>query len=82
MLLASKIEAERRISSIKTPVLVVMGEKDHDFPDPRAEARYIADKLKGEVVMIPDSGHHCEADSPEHVGKAICSFLGKVSQVA
>ena len=35
-------EAESRLGEVATPVLVVMGEQDPDFPDPKAEAEWIA----------------------------------------
>ena len=42
--------AEARLPDVKAPVLVVMGDKDPDFKDPVAEARWIGNALRGEVV--------------------------------
>ena len=39
--------AEARLADVTAPVLVVMGEQDPDFPDPRAEADWIAAALRG-----------------------------------
>lgn len=47
------------------PSLVVMGEQDPDFPDPRAEARWIAARLGGEVLMVPRAGHYPQAQRPD-----------------
>lgn len=37
--------AEARLGDVSAPTLVVMGEQDPDFPDPRAEADWIAQTL-------------------------------------
>ena len=37
--------AEARLPDVTAPVLVVMGEEDPDFPDPRAEAEWIAGEV-------------------------------------
>jgi pimeloyl-ACP methyl ester carboxylesterase len=37
--------AQARLAEVTAPVLVVMGEQDPDFPDPRAEADWIAHGL-------------------------------------
>jgi pimeloyl-ACP methyl ester carboxylesterase len=34
-------QAESRLGEVATPVLVVMGEQDPDFPDPNAEAEWM-----------------------------------------
>jgi hypothetical protein len=45
--------AEARLSELTAPTPVVMGERDPDFADPAAEARWIAERLDAKVVMIP-----------------------------
>ena len=54
----SHAPAEARLAEVRTQVLVVMGGKDPDFPDPSAEARFVADTLKGDVLLVPDAGHY------------------------
>jgi pimeloyl-ACP methyl ester carboxylesterase len=54
-----------------------MGEKDPDFPDQAAEARFAADRLRGEVLMVPESGHYPMADSPHVVNPALIAFAEK-----
>jgi hypothetical protein len=44
--------------------LVVMGEQDPDYPDPRAEADWIARALRGQVVMVPEAGHYRSRSGP------------------
>ena len=74
---ASKSDSESRLSKVTVPVLVIMGDADPDFPDAAAEARFQADALKAELVMIPGGGHHPQADTPEPVADAMLAFFGK-----
>ena len=60
---------------MKAPALVVMGGADPDFPDPAAEAQLVADRLGGEVLVVPDVGHYPQAEAPEVTGRAILEFL-------
>jgi pimeloyl-ACP methyl ester carboxylesterase len=68
--------ADDRLDSVKAPALVVMGSADPDFPDPAAEAQLIADRLSGEVVVVPDVGHYPQAEAPDVTGRAVLEFLG------
>jgi pimeloyl-ACP methyl ester carboxylesterase len=74
----SHAPVEARLGDVRSPALVVMGEKDPDFPDPAAEARFAAERLRGEMVMVPGSGHYPMADSPEVVNPAVIAFAAKV----
>jgi pimeloyl-ACP methyl ester carboxylesterase len=67
-----------RLDDVRAPALVFMGAKDPDFPDPTAEARFAAERLRGEAVMVPDSGHYPMTDSPEVVNPAVVAFASKV----
>ncbi len=49
------------------PTLVVMGAEDPDFPDPAAEAQWIAEQLDGETVLVDEAGHYPHAQRPELV---------------
>ena len=69
---------EQRLGEVHTPTLVVMGEQDPDFPDPAAEARWIGERLDGEVVMVPEAGHYPHAQRPDLVGPAVVAFATKV----
>jgi len=64
-----------RLGEIAARTLVVMGDRDPDFVDPRAEAAFIADRLAAAVVMVPGSGHYPHAEYPEIVTPAILGFL-------
>jgi len=67
--------AEAALPAVQAPVLVVMGDKDPDFPDPAVEARWIGDALDGEVVMISDAGHYPQAQQPDATTSAVVTFL-------
>ncbi len=66
--------AEAVLDQVTTPTLVVMGELDPDFSDPSTEARWIADRLHGELLMVPAAGHYPQAQRPELVGPSLVSF--------
>ena len=70
--------AEDRLGRVEAPALVVMGSADPDFKDPEAEARLVADRLSGDVVMVPGAGHYPQAEFPEVVGPAVVAFLRAV----
>ena len=55
-----------------------MGELDPDFKDPRAEAAWIGEQLRGEVVVVPECGHYPQAQQPEAVSAAVIAFLDSV----
>ncbi|MEW2475564.1 alpha/beta hydrolase [Micromonospora gifhornensis] len=61
---------------VRQPVLVLMGTKDPDFPDPGAEAR-AARRLfpLAEARMVTDAGHYPHADRPEATAAALTDFL-------
>ncbi|MCL3861130.1 alpha/beta fold hydrolase [Actinotalea sp. K2] len=69
--------AQARLGAVSTPVLVVMGERDPDFKDPAAEARWIAETLNGETVMVAEAGHYPQSQQPETTTAAVLDFLGR-----
>jgi pimeloyl-ACP methyl ester carboxylesterase len=73
----SHAPTEARLLEVAAPTLVVMGEQDPDFPDPKAEADWIASALRGTVLMVPEAGHYPQAQQPELVATAIVSFLAQ-----
>ena len=70
--------AQEQLSDVSAPTLVVMGEQDPDFPDPRAEAGWIARALNGDVVMVPEAGHYPQSQQPDVTTDAVLSFLETV----
>ncbi len=71
----SHAPVEARLGEVRARTLVVMGQRDPDFPDPSAEAAWVAERLSGQVVMVPGSGHYPQAEYPEVVNPAILGFL-------
>ncbi|MET8835684.1 alpha/beta hydrolase [Micromonospora sp. NPDC004540] len=69
-----------RAREVRQPVLVLMGTKDPDFPDPGAEAR-AARRLfaTAEARMIADSGHYPHADQPDATAADLVEFLAVTS---
>ena len=74
----SHAEAEARLGDIRCPALVVMGERDPDFPDPRAEADHVAARLGCRAVMVPGAGHYPHAEFAEVVSPEVLAFLTEV----
>jgi pimeloyl-ACP methyl ester carboxylesterase len=74
--------AEARLGDVKAPTLVVMGDQDPDFPDPRAEAQWIAEKLHGEAVMVPDAGHYPQSQRPDVTAPAVLRFIATLGDGA
>jgi pimeloyl-ACP methyl ester carboxylesterase len=70
--------AEARLADVTAPALVVMGEQDPDFPEPRAEADWIARALHAEVVMVPEAGHYPQSQRPDITAGAVLRFLESV----
>jgi pimeloyl-ACP methyl ester carboxylesterase len=66
---------EARLSEVHVPTLVVMGEKDPDFPDPIAEVHWIANRLDGDLLLVPGAGHYPQAEFPEIVSPAVLAFI-------
>jgi pimeloyl-ACP methyl ester carboxylesterase len=75
MMAASKEESERRLSRVRSPVLVLMGSSDPDFKDPESEARKVSGELRGAYRMIEGAGHYPHAEYPEETGALIRDFL-------
>lgn len=80
MMLASKAASEERLTRVTAPTLVMMGTKDPDFKDPQAEAQWVAERVKGEVVIIPGAGHYPHAEMPDLAGPHILRFLDRIHE--
>lgn len=71
----SHARAEAALPKATAATLVVMGSKDRDFPDPEAEASWVAEALRGEYRMIPAAGHYPMGEQPAETLAAILPFL-------
>ena len=75
MFFLSKSDTEAILTKRNMPVLVVMGTKDADFPDPQAEAEWVADRLGAKLLLVQGAGHFPQTEMPEQVGLAVVEFL-------
>ncbi|WP_419806207.1 alpha/beta fold hydrolase [Terriglobus sp.] len=75
MVFLPKSDTEAMLTKTELPVLVVMGTKDADFPDPAAEAEWAKDRLGAELLLVQGAGHYPHTEMPEQVGPAVVSFL-------
>ena len=76
----SHAPAERRLSDVQVPAVVVMGTADIDWKHPASEAEWIAAQLHAEVVLVPDVGHYPQAQAPEVTASAIARLVEKVGR--
>ncbi len=74
----SHAPAAARLGDVHAPTLVVMGELDPDFGDPKAEADWIGHTLGAPVVMVPEAGHYPQSQRPDVTNGAIVGFLATV----
>lgn len=74
----SHAPVEARLDEVQAPVLVVMGKKDQDWPDPVAEAHFVAEALNAELLLVPDAGHYPVAEYPELVNPAVIELADRV----
>lgn len=71
----SHAPAQAALPQVDSPALVIMGERDRDFPDPEAEARWVAGALRGEHRMITGAGHYPMGEQPDAVLAETLPFL-------
>jgi pimeloyl-ACP methyl ester carboxylesterase len=69
---------EHRLAEVKAPALVVMGTRDPDFKNPTAEARYVADRLRAQLLLVDGAGHYAMAEYPEIVNPRVLTFAATV----
>jgi pimeloyl-ACP methyl ester carboxylesterase len=76
--------AEAAASSVRAPVLVVMGAGDPDFPDPVDEGRWIVSAVGGPAtaITVDDAGHYPHSQQPDAVNAALLDFLSTEPPVA
>jgi pimeloyl-ACP methyl ester carboxylesterase len=78
MAMVSKRASAEALAEVGSPVLVVMGTHDPDFRDPALEARYVADTLRGKLLMIEGAGHYPQTDSPDVLAAGLLEFFASV----
>jgi len=71
-------DAGAQLPNITCPALVIMGTKDPDFADPRAEGDAIVAAMPsglGRVATVEGAGHYPHAQSPDAVAALVIPFL-------
>jgi pimeloyl-ACP methyl ester carboxylesterase len=51
-----------------------MGTGDVDWPDPAAEAQWIAGQLGSRLMMLDGAGHHPHVEYPKEIAQAVAEF--------
>ena len=70
-----EVEYVSRLSEIKVPTLIVVGE--HDESDPRM-SKEMHEKIAGsQLVILPNSGHMTFVDQPEQFLKVVRDFVAQ-----
>ena len=73
----SHAPVEERLSEIRCPALILMGDRDPDFADPAVEAEHIAGRIsKAHAVMVPGAGHYPMVEQPAAVIPPVLDLLG------
>jgi len=78
MLRLSKADTAAIVSRSRVPALVVMGDRDPDFPDAIAEARWLAAELHADSLIIEGAGHYPHTEMPEQVAPKLLSFIAQL----
>jgi pimeloyl-ACP methyl ester carboxylesterase len=75
MMSLSKADTAAILGQSRVPALVVMGTRDPDFPDATVEARWLADTLSAETLLVEGSGHYPHTEMPDQVAPRVVSFI-------
>ncbi|SDG33212.1 alpha/beta fold hydrolase [Klenkia brasiliensis] len=74
-------DAGAALPAVRCPVLVVQGELDPDWADPRAEGEAVLAELPaglGRLVVLEGAGHYPHHQVPDAVADAVLPFLAGV----
>jgi pimeloyl-ACP methyl ester carboxylesterase len=66
--------AAARLDQVNVPSLIIMGTGDVDWPDPVAEAKWIASRLGSELLLLDGAGHHPHVEYPQQIAEAVTEF--------
>jgi len=76
LIFRNEASASAELGRIAAPTLAMMGSKDPDFPNPAAEADWIAARTRGETALIEGAGHYPFSERPGVTAERILEFLG------
>ncbi|WP_150243791.1 alpha/beta fold hydrolase [Nocardiopsis quinghaiensis] len=69
-------------ADLRAGAVVIVGEQDSDWKDPRAEAEWVASVVHGSVVMVPECGHYPQSQRPDVVVPALEALIGRAGSSA
>jgi pimeloyl-ACP methyl ester carboxylesterase len=83
-LLSDRVSSEAAIPGVAVPTTIVMGTKDPDFPNPSAEAEWLASALgrRGIVVLAEGVGHYPHLEVPNLVMQAFERHVSTIAEAA
>ena len=64
--------------NVKQPALILMGSKDPDFKNPIAEAKRVAEAVRGDYKIIENAGHYPHAEMPEVTILLMLDFMNSL----
>jgi proline iminopeptidase len=70
-----EIEYVDKLSQIKVPTLIIVG--DHDESDPKMSAEMHAKIAGSKMVVLPESGHMTFVDQPDKFLETVREFVGR-----
>lgn len=68
-------DSDAVLDDVEQPMLIVIGTKDPDYPDPTAEGTYLAERTGGRLELIDGVGHYPQAEAPEQTATVIDDFI-------
>jgi pimeloyl-ACP methyl ester carboxylesterase len=75
MIALSKADTAALISGNRVPTLILMGTRDPDFPNATAEARWLAETMKAESLVVEGAGHYTHLETLDQVMPKVLTFL-------
>jgi pimeloyl-ACP methyl ester carboxylesterase len=71
----SKADTEAMLADSRVPALVVMGTRDPDFADAEVEPRWLAQRLRGELLLVQGAGHYPHLECAGQVSPRLLAFI-------
>lgn len=74
-----ELPLDQRVRSAAVPLLVIFGEHDQLYDDPRAAAQAYGDVPGARITIIPDAGHSPNVEKPAQTSRLILGFAAEAS---
>jgi pimeloyl-ACP methyl ester carboxylesterase len=73
----SKADTAVIVSLNRVPALVVMDTRDPAFPDPIAEAHWLAAQLHADSLIVDGAGHYLHTEMPKRIAPKLLTFIAR-----